>query len=288
MNPTDNRSNTGLQKLRQLGHDGIADEIENGLKRWHDRTERHRARRIERDFNGKARLQLNLLARFGDNSVLKECGIWCQFSVRFADAKRNSPFWPCVENNSDSSLSNIISVSGDISDDTSRQHSVFVNSIEFVKLKERMFDVVCPEVVRLKSFDDLPSFWIDTSDLLGLVTCAHWARENGKFRPGLLLWGDARCVVPGQGESQMVEGGPHIEEAIADQDAELFRHWIESKEPEASVLGDEIASLFLRWLGVEFVDKFVWLTFDPRINLRLIGFQMFPCPVELEDEAIRH
>jgi len=201
--------NTGLQKLRQLGYDHIADEIVKGLKRWDDDFARRRATVTEDYLRGRV-------------------GIHAHLSVRVVGSSDPARDY-CVRYQVDSGRLNIVDedVLRSVSDPsciishrlngTHSERAVLVDTVNLVNLPEWVSGVHIPSVIRLQPLDNCRCCRVNATNLLRLCIGARTGlAEDGKLRTHDLIASHADGVIQSECHSQVIESGTQVENAVTD------------------------------------------------------------------------
>jgi hypothetical protein len=272
--------NNGLQELRKLGYDVIANEIEDGLKRWDDKLKRERTGLTEGYLKGYYGLHIHFTARLENNSRVSEgyC-IYLQLDG-LRDDNAGSEHRGIATPRTDAETSPAPHLGA------GREYTVLVDPIQLVQSPQRMGPEV-KSVVRLQPLDDGLCSGAHATDFLTFHVWGHCARlDDREFGPANLVGGHAGGVFDCQGHRQMVECGSPVEKAVSDNQHQAIGDRVGARDAKPSVAtATEVEDWVRRGLWVWLVNDSIGVCFDPRLGLLLEGLEVFACPIQLESEA---
>ena len=277
-----------LKELRQRGYDGIADEIEDGLKRWDDGLKSRRTTLAESYLKGDVGLHIHFTAGlWGEDRILEKYCVCFHLATDALDHSTKTTRWTSLSDFESYKVFTLSPCHGR----ADGEYAMLVNSVQFVQLPEG----VCPEsgssVMRLKRLDDGGGCRVNATDLpVHDLAVLRDGSKNRKLRGFDLLSGHAGGVEHRERECQMVERGSRVENTIPDEQSQPVGNRINMNHAESAALkrrAIEIPAIeeCRRWLRVWLVDDSVGFGFDPNSGLFFEDLEVFACPLQLEGEA---
>jgi hypothetical protein len=276
-NTTSESNNEALQELRELGYDGIADEIAKGLKKWDDRFVFRDASVAECYVDDRIGIELRMIAGVrGQDCPAQE---YC-IALNYAGIQD-----PIGIVHSDSIVSGT-NLGQSPSIKSRYRHAdhygaVLVDPIKLMELPEWMRSIAAPSVVRLESAnsgsrDPGEAAYFPGQiaiEIQSVVEDGKLGRRDRRIRHWL---GSARP----ESHREMIERGSQIKEAVANQNADSagnIRSIGDAESPVLSIFRNGKRWGFWVWLD----HNSVGIGFDPLSNLVIEAIEMFVRPLKL-------
>lgn len=270
-------NNSGLQKLRESGHDDVADIIAEGNKCWDDRLMRCRLSVAENYLKGEIGFHAHIKARvLGDSTP---AGEYC-IRFRVVDGGSNEVGVSGIIPRPVSSDADGGNTMRHRSGSTDSQSLMLVNAVEFVNPPERIEHVIVPSLVWLNRLDVVTSSRLDTPDLLPLNLCTHWlGMTDGELRTPHLCRGNSSRMFARKSQSQMVQCGAEVEDAIANKETYEWRNRACATDSEPPWADDAVGNRLWRGFWIWLVNESVGFCLAPSIDLVVEALEMRACPL---------
>lgn len=269
------QENQYLHELRKAGHDDVADIIEKGHKSWYDSLERLSSSIAENYSRGKIGVHAHLKVRVNGLTVpSSQYCIHFQSKISGSESEKIAHFNIVQDISKNDTpfpvLDGFNGVKGKL--------AMLVDSIQIVDLPEDIRGSVSPSCVRLQCLDNFLGVGVNAPDFTGVNIVFRLRNSDGEFGTFDLLSSHCWSVFDSKSHCQMVEGGPHVEKTISNNETPLLRDDTDTKD-SASSCETSIGYRLRKWFRVWFVDNAVGISLDPRSDLVIEALDVFTCPI---------
>lgn len=269
------------QKSSELNKNSFLDEIADSLQCWYNWLESRRTTTVEDYLCRNYRLHVHIavgIDSFGP--ITHEYCIHFQLKCGRYDLvgmRLDVTLFLLSAHNTESSLNG----------GTDSEPAMLVNPIKFMNLPEGMSVVEVPSLMWLKRVDDLTRCWCNTSDFVDFISRSHLSAEDGELRGRDAFIGHGWSESSSQCQRQMVESRTNVENAVADNQAQVLRDGINAVDSESSAQ-DIVIDWVRRGIRVWFVNDYVGVALEPILGVHLKGVKVLPCSHQFEPKAVSH